>query len=166
MKWAVDKIQLTPVGKQSFCKGTPVNFPSNNDEHKISKWLSRNSPVCLMKDLGKVVYFSQNKVIDDNILHGPVFIQEPSSVIFALDSEEKKVKLNCEVKGNPKPTIRWKLNGTIVDIGMDYRYSMVEGSLLINNPNKTQDAGTYQCIATNSFGTIVSREAKLQFACK
>ncbi|XP_062977747.1 contactin-4-like isoform X3 [Elgaria multicarinata webbii] len=101
---------------------------------------------------------------DDNTLHGPVFIQEPSSVIFALDSEEKKVKLNCEVRGNPKPTIRWKLNGTIVDIGMDYRYSVVEGSLLINNPNKTQDAGTYQCIATNSFGTIVSREAKLQFA--
>ncbi|XP_053148963.1 contactin-4 isoform X6 [Hemicordylus capensis] len=101
---------------------------------------------------------------DDNILHGPVFIQEPSNVIFPLDSEEKKVKLNCEVKGNPKPTIRWKLNGTSVDIGMDYRYSVVEGSLLINNPNKTQDAGTYQCIATNSFGTIVSREAKLQFA--
>uniref|UniRef100_A0A8C2R8Q8 Contactin 4 n=1 Tax=Capra hircus TaxID=9925 RepID=A0A8C2R8Q8_CAPHI len=42
---------------------------------------------------------------------------------------------------------------------MDFRYSVVEGSLLINNPNKTQD-----CIATNSFGTIVSREAKLQFA--
>ncbi|XP_077649567.1 contactin-4 isoform X3 [Urocitellus parryii] len=47
---------------------------------------------------------------------------------------------------------------------MDFRYSVVEGSLLINNPNKTQDAGTYQCVATNSFGTIVSREAKLRFA--
>ena len=61
---------------------------------------------------------------------------------------------------------RWKLNGTDVDIGMDFRYSVVEGSLLINNPNKTQDAGTYQCVATNAFGTVVSREAKLQFACK
>ncbi|XP_075794797.1 contactin-4 isoform X5 [Pelodiscus sinensis] len=101
---------------------------------------------------------------DDNMLHGPVFIQEPNSMIFPLDSEENKVKLNCEVKGNPKPTIRWKLNGTNVDVGMDYRYSVVGGSLLINNPNKTQDIGMYQCIATNSFGTIVSREAKLQFA--
>uniref|UniRef100_G3X2H5 Contactin 4 n=1 Tax=Sarcophilus harrisii TaxID=9305 RepID=G3X2H5_SARHA len=101
---------------------------------------------------------------DDNTLHGPIFIHEPSHVMFPLDSEEKKVKLNCEVKGNPKPLIRWKLNGTDVDIGMDFRYSVVEGSLLINNPNKTQDAGTYQCIATNSFGTIVSKEAKLQFA--
>ncbi|XP_070311753.1 contactin-4 isoform X3 [Odocoileus virginianus] len=101
---------------------------------------------------------------DDYTLHGPIFIQEPSHVMFPLDSEEKKVKLTCEVKGNPKPHIRWKLNGTDVDIGMDFRYSVVEGSLLINNPNKTQDAGMYQCIATNSFGTIVSREAKLQFA--
>ncbi|KAM9680323.1 contactin-4 isoform 4-T4 [Dama dama] len=101
---------------------------------------------------------------DDYTLHGPIFIQEPSHVMFPLDSEEKKVKLSCEVKGNPKPHIRWKLNGTDVDIGMDFRYSVVEGSLLINNPNKTQDAGMYQCIATNSFGTIVSREAKLQFA--
>uniref|UniRef100_A0A8C0QIN4 Contactin 4 n=1 Tax=Chelonoidis abingdonii TaxID=106734 RepID=A0A8C0QIN4_CHEAB len=103
-------------------------------------------------------------LIYDNMLHGPVFIQEPNNVIFPLDSEEKKVKLSCEVKGNPKPTIRWKLNGTSVDVGMDYRYSIVGGSLLINNPNKTQDIGMYQCIATNSFGTIVSREARLQFA--
>ncbi|NWW20670.1 CNTN4 protein, partial [Falcunculus frontatus] len=101
---------------------------------------------------------------DDNTLHGPVFLQEPNSVIFPLDSEEKKVKLSCEVKGNPRPTIGWKLNGSSIDVGMDYRYSLVEGSLLINNPNKTQDAGTYQCVATNPFGTIVSREARLQFA--
>ncbi|NWV27867.1 CNTN4 protein, partial [Origma solitaria] len=101
---------------------------------------------------------------DDNTLHGPVFLQEPNSVIFPLDSEEKKVKLSCEVKGNPRPTIGWKLNGSSIDVGMDYRYSLVEGSLLINNPNKTLDAGTYQCVATNPFGTIVSREAKLQFA--
>ncbi|NWW61202.1 CNTN4 protein, partial [Ifrita kowaldi] len=101
---------------------------------------------------------------DDNTLHGPVFLQEPNSVIFPLDAEEKKVKLSCEVQGNPRPTIGWKLNGSSIDVGMDYRYSLVEGSLLINNPNKTQDAGTYQCVATNPFGTIVSREAKLQFA--
>ncbi|XP_043374422.1 contactin-4 isoform X4 [Dermochelys coriacea] len=101
---------------------------------------------------------------DGSTLHGPVFIQEPNNVIFPLDSEEKKVKLSCDVKGNPKPTIRWKLNGTSVDVSMDYRYTVVGGSLLINNPNKTQDIGMYQCIATNSFGTIVSREAKLQFA--
>ncbi|XP_036905427.1 contactin-4 isoform X1 [Sturnira hondurensis] len=101
---------------------------------------------------------------DEHTLHGPVFVQEPSHVMFPLGSEEKRVKLSCQVRGNPKPHIRWKLNGTDVDVGMDFRYSVVEGSLLINNPNKTQDAGTYQCVATNAFGTVVSGEAKLQFA--
>ncbi|NXX29469.1 CNTN4 protein, partial [Nicator chloris] len=101
---------------------------------------------------------------DDSALHGPVFLQEPDSLIFPLDSEERKVKLSCEVKGNPRPTIGWKLNGSSIDVGMDYRYSLLEGSLLINNPNKSRDAGTYQCVATNPFGTIVSREAQLQFA--
>ncbi|NXN04765.1 CNTN4 protein, partial [Sylvia borin] len=101
---------------------------------------------------------------DDNTLHGPVFLQEPDSLIFPLHSEERKVKLSCEVKGNPRPTIGWKFNGSSIDVGVDYRYSLLEGNLLINNPNKSQDAGTYQCVATNPFGTIVSREAQLQFA--
>ncbi|XP_056357702.1 contactin-4 isoform X2 [Oenanthe melanoleuca] len=101
---------------------------------------------------------------DDNTLHGPVFLQEPNSLIFPLDSEEKKVKLSCEVKGNPRPTIGWRLNGSSIEVGRDYRYSLLEGSLLISSPSKSQDAGTYQCVATNPFGTIVSREAQLQFA--
>lgn len=46
-------------------------------------------------------------ISDDYTLHGPVFIQEPSHVMFPLDSEEKRVKLNCEVKGNPRPHIRF-----------------------------------------------------------
>ncbi|XP_061474556.1 contactin-6-like [Rhineura floridana] len=47
---------------------------------------------------------------------------------------------------------------------MSYHYRLVGGSLAINNPHKNQDIGTYQCLVTNSFGTIVSRKAKLQFA--
>ncbi|XP_074951729.1 contactin-6-like isoform X4 [Phalacrocorax aristotelis] len=47
---------------------------------------------------------------------------------------------------------------------MSYHYRLVGGSLAINNPHKKQDIGTYQCLATNSFGTILSRKAKLQFA--
>ncbi|XP_043933946.1 contactin-4 isoform X2 [Protopterus annectens] len=101
---------------------------------------------------------------DNKAFHGPIFIQEPQSMIFPLDSDEEKVTLNCEAKGNPSPFIRWKFNGTYIDISADYRYSLVDGNLVITNPNKTRDAGKYQCIAMNSFGIIISREAKLQFA--
>lgn len=45
-------------------------------------------------------------VSEDHTLHGPVFVQEPSHVMFPLDAEEKKVKLTCDVAGNPKPHIR------------------------------------------------------------
>lgn len=59
---------------------------------------------------------------------------------------------------------RWKVDGRYID--MDLNYNLVEGNLLINNPHATHHGGVYQCIAANVFGTIVSREAKVQFACE
>ncbi|MGH0181225.1 UNVERIFIED_CONTAM: hypothetical protein FKN15_018125 [Acipenser sinensis] len=58
----------------------------------------------------------------------------------------------------------WKLNGTLIDLSTDYRHRLSGGSLLIKSLDKNQDAGIYQCIATNLFGTIVSRKASLDFA--
>ncbi|XP_041743354.1 contactin-4-like isoform X2 [Coregonus clupeaformis] len=97
-----------------------------------------------------------------NIRHGPVFSQEPSDSIFPLSFEDNKVFINCKAKGNPAPYYKWKVDGR--DIDMDSNYNLVEGNLLINNPHATHHGGVYQCIATNAFGTIVSREAKVQFA--
>ncbi|XP_030634255.1 contactin-4 [Chanos chanos] len=98
------------------------------------------------------------------IQHGPVFTQEPSDSIFPLSTEDNRIFINCKAKGNPTPHYRWKFNGGDLDIDRDYNYSLVEGNLLINNPDATQHGGIYQCIATNAFGTILSREAKVQFA--
>lgn len=61
---------------------------------------------------------------------------------------------------------RWKLNGTAITPKSGSHYSLSGGNLRISHLNKDQDAGTYQCLASNSFGTIVSREASLTFACK
>ncbi|XP_041748487.1 contactin-4 [Coregonus clupeaformis] len=97
-----------------------------------------------------------------NTRHGPVFTQEPSDSIFPLRSEDNKVFINCKAKGNPDPHYKWKVDGR--DIHMDLNYNLVEGNLLINTPHATHHGGVYQCIATNAFGTIVSREAKVQFA--
>uniref|UniRef100_A0A8C8G814 Contactin 4 n=1 Tax=Oncorhynchus tshawytscha TaxID=74940 RepID=A0A8C8G814_ONCTS len=59
---------------------------------------------------------------------------------------------------------RWKLNGTAITPKSGSHYSLSGGNLRISHLNKDQDAGTYQCLASNSFGTIVSREASLTFA--
>lgn len=61
---------------------------------------------------------------------------------------------------------RWKLNGTVIAPKSGARYSLSGGNLRISRLNKDEDTGTYQCLASNSFGTIVSREASLTFACK
>lgn len=60
----------------------------------------------------------------------------------------------------------WYLNRTEIDAGADFRYSVFDGSLVINNASVIGNYGMYQCKAENSFGTILSREALLQFACK
>ncbi|KAM4590491.1 contactin-5 isoform 1-T2 [Fundulus diaphanus] len=95
---------------------------------------------------------------------GPVFIQEPDDVIFPLDSDEKKVMMHCEARGNPPPTYSWYINGSEVDSKTDYRYSLIDGDLIITNASEDTDYGKYQCQVENSYGIILSREALLQFA--
>uniref|UniRef100_A0A4W6FQ57 Contactin 4 n=1 Tax=Lates calcarifer TaxID=8187 RepID=A0A4W6FQ57_LATCA len=99
-----------------------------------------------------------------NTRHGPVFTQEPSDSIFPLSTDDKQVFINCKAKGNPPPHYRWKVDGREINTESDPNYSLVEGNLLINNPHVINHGGVYQCIATNTFGTVVSREAKVQFA--
>ncbi|XP_032907247.1 contactin-5 isoform X2 [Catharus ustulatus] len=109
-------------------------------------------------------HFSETFKHDESVDYGPVFVQEPDDMIFPTDSEEKKVSLNCQARGNPTPTYRWLRNGTEIDIESDYRFSLIEGSLIISNPSEMKDSGQYQCLTTNTFGSILSREAVLQFA--
>ncbi|KAB0393845.1 hypothetical protein E2I00_018902 [Balaenoptera physalus] len=59
---------------------------------------------------------------------------------------------------------RWKQNGTDIDFTMSYHHRLDGGSLAISSPHTDQDIGTYQCLATNPLGTILSQKAKLQFA--
>uniref|UniRef100_A0A3B4F7I3 Contactin-1a-like n=1 Tax=Pundamilia nyererei TaxID=303518 RepID=A0A3B4F7I3_9CICH len=42
-------------------------------------------------------------------------------------------------------------------------YSLVGGNLVISKPDKTEHVGQYSCLATNTYGTVVSREASVQF---
>uniref|UniRef100_A0A3P9H901 Contactin-5 n=1 Tax=Oryzias latipes TaxID=8090 RepID=A0A3P9H901_ORYLA len=102
--------------------------------------------------------------LSESLEFGPVFIQEPDDIIFSLGSGERKVMLHCEARGNPPPTYSWYINGTRVDSDTDYRYSFIDGDLIITNASEITDFGKYQCRSENSFGSILSRDALLQFA--
>ncbi|XP_016314078.1 contactin-4 isoform X2 [Sinocyclocheilus anshuiensis] len=99
-------------------------------------------------------------------LQSPVFTKQPGSIVFPVDSMEKsrEVVFSCEAHGDPPPFYRWKLNGSLLNPKPGSHHSLSGGNLRINHLNKDEDAGTYQCLASNSFGTIVSREASLTFA--
>uniref|UniRef100_A0A3Q3N4W9 Contactin-4-like n=1 Tax=Mastacembelus armatus TaxID=205130 RepID=A0A3Q3N4W9_9TELE len=91
-------------------------------------------------------------------------LRKMKTIIFPLSTDDNQVFINCKAKGNPPPYYRWKVDGREINTESDQNYNLVEGNLLIRNPHVTNHAGVYQCIATNTFGTIVSREAKVQFA--
>ncbi|TNN88234.1 Contactin-2 [Liparis tanakae] len=46
---------------------------------------------------------------------------------------------------------------------MDLRYTLVAGNLVISSPESIRDTGSYQCLAINRCGTIISRAAILKF---
>ncbi|KAK0147536.1 Contactin-3 [Merluccius polli] len=100
-------------------------------------------------------------------MQSPVFSKQPGSIVYPLDAVEKnrEVMFSCEAQGKPPTLYRWKLNGTVISVKSGgSHYSLSGGNLRISHLNKDHDAGTYQCLASNSFGTIVSREASLTFA--
>uniref|UniRef100_A0A673Z7B7 Contactin 2 n=1 Tax=Salmo trutta TaxID=8032 RepID=A0A673Z7B7_SALTR len=93
---------------------------------------------------------------------GPVFEEQPSSVVYPEGLSEGKVTLNCQARASPAATYSWRVNGTDVPVG-DPRYTLVAGNLVISGPQFVRDGGSYQCLAINRCGTILSRAANLKF---
>uniref|UniRef100_A0A4W6E8Y2 Contactin 2 n=1 Tax=Lates calcarifer TaxID=8187 RepID=A0A4W6E8Y2_LATCA len=94
---------------------------------------------------------------------GPVFEEQPSSSIYPEGLTEGKVTLNCQARASPAASYRWLVNGTDVPLGLDLRYSLVAGNLVISSPESIRDTGSYQCLAINRCGIIISRAANLKF---
>ena len=65
-----------------------------------------------------------------------------------------QVTIECsEASANPRPRIRWFLNGERINIASDYRYELLrDGSLNILDISATM-AGQYMCEASNVVGT-------------
>ncbi|KAM9759171.1 contactin-2 isoform 1-T4 [Menidia menidia] len=93
---------------------------------------------------------------------GPVLEDQPSSLIYPEGLTEGKVTLNCQARASPPASYRWLLNGTEVPLG-SARYSLVAGALVVSGPQPSRDSGSYQCVASNRCGSVVSRAAQLQF---
>ncbi|KAM9828389.1 contactin-4 isoform X2 [Syngnathus typhle] len=102
----------------------------------------------------------------NRLLLRPVFTKQPGSVVFPLQPGEnqREVVFSCEAQGHPPPSYRWRLNDSFIVPTSGSRYSLTGGNLHITHLSKADDSGIFQCLASNSFGTIVSREASLHIA--
>uniref|UniRef100_W5UJ45 Contactin-1a n=1 Tax=Ictalurus punctatus TaxID=7998 RepID=W5UJ45_ICTPU len=104
-------------------------------------------------------------IFDDSSGYGPVFEEQPFDTIYPEESQEDKIIMSCRARASPPATYKWRLNGLDIENLEEGNtdYSLMGGNLVISRPDKTSHAGNYSCLATNEFGTVISREASLQF---
>lgn len=82
---------------------------------------------------------------------------------LAPTSENKKVKLKCQARGDPAPKIEWSYNGKPIEEAPYDPRRTVDENLIIINHVKRSDIGNYGCNASNEFG-YVYKEVSVNFA--
>uniref|UniRef100_A0A803W8Y0 Hemicentin 1 n=1 Tax=Ficedula albicollis TaxID=59894 RepID=A0A803W8Y0_FICAL len=108
------------------------------------------------EDSGTYVCSAENSVGSIKAV-GFVYVKEPP--VFKGDYHSSRIEplggnamLNCEVRGDPPPTIQWSRKGVGVQISNRIR-QLVNGSLAIYG-TVNEDAGDYKCVATNDVGVV------------
>ncbi|ETE60133.1 Hemicentin-1, partial [Ophiophagus hannah] len=111
------------------------------------------------EDSGTYVCMAENLVGSIKAL-GSVYVKEPP--VFMGDYHSSRIEplggnaiLNCEVKGDPPPTIQWSRKGVGTLISNRIR-QLSNGSLSIHG-TVNEDAAEYICIATNDAGVVEHR---------
>ncbi|GLD73533.1 inactive tyrosine-protein kinase transmembrane receptor ROR1 isoform X2, partial [Lates japonicus] len=87
---------------------------------------------------------------------GPSFIRLEAPLNNITTSLGHTAELFCRVSGNPLPTVRWLKNDAPVvqePRRVSYRSTPYGSRLRIRNLDTT-DTGYFQCVATNTQGTV------------
>ncbi|XP_052593110.1 hemicentin-1 isoform X2 [Peromyscus californicus insignis] len=108
------------------------------------------------EDSGTYVCTAENSVGFVKAI-GFVYVKEPP--VFKGDYPSNWIEplggnaiLNCEVRGDPAPTIQWSRKGADIEISHRIR-QLGNGSLAIYG-TVNEDAGDYTCVAANEAGVV------------
>ncbi|XP_004688211.1 PREDICTED: hemicentin-1 [Condylura cristata] len=108
------------------------------------------------EDSGTYVCTAENSVGFVKAI-GFVYVKEPP--VFKGDYPSNWIEplggnaiLNCEVKGDPAPTIQWSRKG--VDIEISHRIRQLGNGSLAIYGTINEDAGDYTCVAANEAGVV------------
>lgn len=91
----------------------------------------------------------------------PVILSEPQDVTVVSTS----FSLLC-IK-SPDSTVTWYHNDKQVNtVRNNHIHVTSDGSILVKNALEGRDDGSYYCLVSNRKGAIISRTARVKFACK
>ncbi|XP_061016921.1 hemicentin-1 isoform X2 [Dama dama] len=128
----------------------PAHFDSINGHSELV--IERISK----EDSGTYVCTAENSVGFVKAI-GFVYVKEPP--VFKGDYPSNWIEplggnaiLNCEVKGDPAPTIQWSRRG--IDIEISHRIRQLGNGSLAIYGTVNEDAGDYTCVATNEAGVV------------
>ena len=97
-------------------------------------------------------------VVDAIIEQQPIFTSQPVDV-GPLFSGTRGI-LQCTASGTPTVQYRWLKDGQL----MSNKSTTNGGVYLISQADRFKDVGTYQCIAENTLGSVLSNKAQLTIA--
>ncbi|CAG2100702.1 unnamed protein product [Medioppia subpectinata] len=98
--------------------------------------------------------------------HGPYFTREPNHTNDFSNSTGAVIY--CSANGNPMPSIRWETKDAIVVNEISGVRHIRHDNSLVFPPFRAEDyrqdihSNIYQCIASNSVGTIRSRYVQVR----
>ncbi|XP_071607415.1 hemicentin-1 isoform X1 [Heliangelus exortis] len=107
-------------------------------------------------DSGTYVCTAENVVGSIKAI-GFVYVKEPPVFKGGYSSSQTEplggnAMLNCEVRGDPPPTIQWSKNG--VHVQSNNRIHQLNNGSLAIYTTVNEDAGDYKCVATNDAGVV------------
>ncbi|XP_066930934.1 contactin-4-like isoform X2 [Clytia hemisphaerica] len=90
----------------------------------------------------------------------PGFKQQPIDTL--IESHNQSVV--CSIRGEKPLTVTWRKENLVLDSKkLKYLSVSKEGSITLYNTQRGRDEGNWRCQVSNSYGTVLSRSAKVTF---
>lgn len=110
--------------------------------------------------------FGVNEIDIMQLEMGPNLVVQPEDTIYDPASAITRVVMQCEALANPLASYVWYVERALTRRPVnltDPKITVTSGRMMIEQPSDTQHNGDYQCVASNSFGSVLSNAAQLSF---
>jgi len=143
--------------------GEPLNLEETETSFKdgVASLLLED---CMREDQGKYTLVAENSEGKaENSCNVVVNVNEKQSEpVFEVQLKDATVKkgddihLKCKISGNPKPEVRWLVDGEAVDESAEMKQDEDGNFELILQDSLPEDEGIYSCVAENHINHVIS----------